>query len=735
MTLDDQLSLVVRLLRAREYTQARLKLKDYLKQHPEEPFAWYLLSFAVPGMEEKALALRRALQLHPAYSKAQARLEKLTAAMQDSVPARDRERRSLAALLGAVSLLVGTVGIIIFLMVASSRQVEGFPEPGKADRSASFVENADTGYTPQPTLEAPAVPPIAVPVVDSELPAAASSRPIPGTVVSPTATATFTATPVPFLDNIAAPEPHAGTPTTEPISIHVPQEPVPRQVIIRFDPGATQQQRVAYIEAIGGTISQTIAALDTVVVTVASGTVAYDLPESSIITASEPDYYVSALGGLAVSDPLYPEQWALPVIGAPEAWEALPVDAPAVTVAVIDSGICANHPDLAGRILDNGWDFVENDAIPQDELGHGCGVAGVIAANVNNDIGIAGVAPNAQIMPLRVLDAQGVGTYSDVAAAMVYATDHGAQIINLSLGGINPSSVLEDAVNYETSRDVLVVAAAGNTGTEGVLYPARYAPVIAVASVDRDLQRSSFSSYGPEVDLLAPGRDILTTSGGSYATVGGTSFSTAHVAGLAVLERNLGGSLVLGGIASVRGRITDTATPEIDYTSTPYVEELRVIGDDDRDQIEDTTAYPWSAVVYIRLTASFDLPFFRGQCTGSLIAPDHVLTAAHCLYYVDPESNEARATSVLYVAAGRNGNDEPFGRRNVTAIYIPPEWNGSGPAGSDYAVLALDSPFPSEAGAFRLGYFSNSYLSDGSRIFRAYPNNPAARKAMRAQAK
>jgi len=102
-----------------------------------------------------------------------------------------------------------------------------------------------------------------------------------------------------------------------------------------------------------------------------------------------------------------------------------------VVVAVVDSGICADHPDLAGHVV-AGWDFVDDDATPQDELGHGCSVAGVIAADVDNGLGIAGVAPNARIMPLRVLNAQGVGRYSDVAAAIVYAADHGARIVNLT---------------------------------------------------------------------------------------------------------------------------------------------------------------------------------------------------------------------------------------------------------------------------------------------------------------
>src|SRR5690606_32173213 len=175
--------------------------------------------------------------------------------------------------------------------------------------------------------------------------------------------------------------------------------------------------------------------------------------------------------------------WGLNVIGAPDAWLSLPQDAPQVRVAVIDSGICANHPDLAGRVL-AGHDFVDEDAVPEDTFGHGCAVSGVIAANIDNGEGVAGVAPNAQIMPLRVLDGQGVGTYSDVAAAIVYAADGGADVINLSLGGPNASNLLADAVRYAAQRDVLVIAAAGNTGREGVLYPAAYEGVIAVGSID-----------------------------------------------------------------------------------------------------------------------------------------------------------------------------------------------------------------------------------------------------------
>src|SRR5690606_6294920 len=142
-------------------------------------------------------------------------------------------------------------------------------------------------------------------------------------------------------------------------------------------------------------------------------------------------------------------------------------------------------------------------------------------------------------------DRQGIGTYSDVAAAIVKATDEGARIINLSVGGVNPSSLLQNAVDYAVERDVLVIAAAGNTSSS-VLYPAAYSPVVAVGSVDSDLQMSSFSSRGPEIDLLAPGRDILVTStDGGYMLASGSSFGAPHVAGVAALEMALGRSLNL----------------------------------------------------------------------------------------------------------------------------------------------------------------------------------------------
>jgi thermitase len=378
----------------------------------------------------------------------------------------------------------------------------------------------------------------------------------------------------------------ASTETPTPAAIATPQpgvtilasdkssKPIASQFIIRFTGNASENDKKAFVHAHGGSVVQRIDALNIIVIHLPNNAQGQPSPRSSIVESIEQDYYIDVLDDMVPpNDPRYAEQWALPAIGAPSAWAQMPSDTPAVTVAVVDSGICASHPDLAGRTV-GGWDFLESDAVPQDDFGHGCSVSGVIAANMNNGIGIAGVAPNAQIMPLRVLNASGVGSYSDVAAAIVYAADNGAQVINLSLGGSNPSSTLENAVNYAISKGVIVVAAAGNNGTEGALYPAAYPDVIAVGSVDPNLEPSSFSNYGSQIDIWAPGRDILTTKrDGSYVLASGTSFAAPYVAGAEAMVAASGrifpssGELLLIG-HSVYEIITPTST-EISSTSLP----------------------------------------------------------------------------------------------------------------------------------------------------------------------
>ncbi|MCH8877491.1 MAG: S8 family serine peptidase, partial [Chloroflexi bacterium] len=365
-------------------------------------------------------------------------------------------------------------------------------------------------------------------------------------------------------------------PTTIPWAVEPGAESAPDQFVIQFNKDTTEEQREEYLGSINAMVEESIEELDMVVVTLLEKADEGPLPESAVVAASEPNYYLTALDFEPPDDPLFAEQWALPILGAPQVWSELLEDPSTVTVAVIDSGVCADHPDLEGRI-EAGWDFLEDDGTPQDEFGHGCAVTGVIAANTDNGIGIAGVAPNAQIMPLRVLNAQGVGTYSNLAAAIVYAADNGAEVINLSLGGPNRSATLEQAVNYAKGQGVILVAAAGNTGQEGVLYPAAYESVIAVGSVEPNLQRSQFSSYGPEIDLLAPGRDIWTTaSDGGYRVMSGTSFAAVHVSAVASLEIARGATLTQsGGVISVLSFAESSIGPAEPVAA--YVRQVRTL--------------------------------------------------------------------------------------------------------------------------------------------------------------
>jgi thermitase len=312
-------------------------------------------------------------------------------------------------------------------------------------------------------------------------------------------------------------------------------------VMIQFTPNSSQDERRRFLAEIGARTRREIPALNTFLVNLRPGETVANIPNSPIVANIERDQVAeSTQVNIPPSDIRYGEQWALSVIGALDAWQQITPESPEVIVAVIDSGICLDHPDLAGRVVP-GFDFVEYDDTPQDTFGHGCGVAGVIAASVDNNVGIAGVAPNAKIMPLRVLDASGLGGYANIALAITHAVDNGADIINLSLAGPFYSEIMEDAVNYALANDVTVIAAAGNMASDRTFYPAGFTGVIAVGSIDPSLQRSDFSNYGNYIDMQAPGRDILTTNtANDYELQSGTSFAAPQVAGIAAMAQAFG---------------------------------------------------------------------------------------------------------------------------------------------------------------------------------------------------
>ncbi len=282
---------------------------------------------------------------------------------------------------------------------------------------------------------------------------------------------------------------------------------------------------------------------------------------------AERDFQARLLGITPPDDTLYDQQWGLQKMQAEEAWEIERGLTRKVVIAVLDTGIDLTHPDLVNRLWTNpgeinsngidddgngyiddyyGWNFDGDKADPDDDNGHGTHVAGIIGAEVNNSTGIAGVNWDASLMAVKVMGSDGSGTYSDIAKGIIYATDSGAEVINMSIGGASYSSTLKDAVEYAFEGGVCLVGAAGNgydTDGDGVTdkfdqisYPAFYSKVIAVGATDSNDSKASFSCYGPQLTLVAPGVTIMSTiPDNKYESMDGTSMATPLVAGIASL--------------------------------------------------------------------------------------------------------------------------------------------------------------------------------------------------------
>ncbi|WP_294744718.1 S8 family peptidase [uncultured Exiguobacterium sp.] len=214
-------------------------------------------------------------------------------------------------------------------------------------------------------------------------------------------------------------------------------------------------------------------------------------------------------------------------------------------VAVVDTGINSTYADFAGRVrTDLGYDFIRGKTSVTDPDGHGSHVAGIIAANADNLYGIQGINPAASLIPIRVLDAHGQGSTSDVARGILHAVKKGARVINLSLEMDEKSRAIEDAIAYADQKKVLVVAASGNDGAKTISYPARYAHVLSVGATDRKDLRASFSNRGKGLDLVAPGVEIPSYIGdGELAYSSGTSMAAPHVTAVASLLMSLKPSL------------------------------------------------------------------------------------------------------------------------------------------------------------------------------------------------
>lgn len=349
------------------------------------------------------------------------------------------------------------------------------------------------------------------------------------------------------------------------------------RLVVGFAETASPETMSAVIDGVDGTVTRSLTVIDARVIEVPDGEkdeAIASLAASPIVDYVEPEVLLEA-ADISPNDALWAEQWGPRRIRAPAAWEATR-GAASVVVAVLDTGVDASHPDLAGALVP-GFDIVNNDADASDDNGHGTATAGVVAARTNNTQGQAGVCWNCSIMPVKVLGAGGSGTTSAIASGILWAVAHGADVINLSLGGTGTTLALADAVAHAASQGVVVVAAAGNNGSTTPFYPAAYPQVISVAGATSSDGRYDWSNYGAWVQVAAPGCNVAPEPGGGYVSFCGTSSATPVVAGIAGLAYSLEPTLSKGAFEqALRSSAVPTGT--VQYGRVDAFETLEALG-------------------------------------------------------------------------------------------------------------------------------------------------------------
>ncbi len=315
--------------------------------------------------------------------------------------------------------------------------------------------------------------------------------------------------------------------------------PVSGQVaLVQFHTNSTQQERSAVIGHMGGKLIAWLPQISVAAIRIEGSQLAslnvddvnyveYDLPISGTYTPNDPDFADAN------------KRYGLDRIQASAAWDITKGN-PDVIIAVLDSGIALNHPEFAGRIVP-GYDFVNSDADPSDDSGHGTHAAGIIAAAIDDHAGVAGVCPHCRIMPVKVLDKSNIGSWATVTQGVLFAVDHGARVISLSLGSTASSQTLQAAIDYAHEHNVFVVAAAGNSGTNTPYYPAAMDHVVAVSATDETDSLWKLSNFGNYIDIAAPGHLVFSTYNDfnnafhGYTFMSGTSMAAPFVAGVAGL--------------------------------------------------------------------------------------------------------------------------------------------------------------------------------------------------------
>ncbi len=334
-------------------------------------------------------------------------------------------------------------------------------------------------------------------------------------------------------------------------------------ILVKLRAGETETQLVAVAARHGAKAHHLINSIRVTQVDVAPGTEDATVQAMALdpnVEFAEVDRRVD-LQSISANDTYYNSEWHLAKIGAPTAWGIAKGDG--VVVAVIDSGVDGTHPDLTGQLVP-GWNLYDNNSNTSDVYGHGTEVAGVIAAASNNSLGVTSVAWNAKIMPVRVSLPDGSAYISTIASGITYAADHGANIANASFATLTGSPTIQSAANYMRSKGGLVVVAADNSGT--LDSTPNTTAVISVSATDSSDALASWSSYGPYVDVSAPGVNIWTTTmGGGYAAVSGTSFSSPMTAAVLALMKSANPALSNVQLESIlENTAVDLGTPGYD---------------------------------------------------------------------------------------------------------------------------------------------------------------------------
>ena len=332
---------------------------------------------------------------------------------------------------------------------------------------------------------------------------------------------------------------------------------VPGQVLVKFKDSAPQNVIDSEIRKQNSKVVNKLDKLNVLVLKVpqaAEEKVVAALSQNPNVEYAELDYIATAL--MLPNDPYFSNQWGLLNISTPNAdihattaWDTTLGNG--TIVAILDTGVSKNHLDLSPQVIDRV--NYSNSTTDDDIYGHGTHVGGIVAAVTNNSKGVAGVCPSCTLLSVKVLNDGGSGAYSWIASGITYAVEHGAKVINMSLGGPSPSKTLEGAVNYAWGKNVVVIAAAGNSGNTSKTYPAAFANAIAVAATDNQDNKAYFSEYGSWVDVAAPGVSIYSTWNDStseydpqptcidssttecYKYASGTSMSTPMTSGVVAL--------------------------------------------------------------------------------------------------------------------------------------------------------------------------------------------------------